>query len=144
MRGPFRSLDALAVVLVSASMMSYAVAADPSPSQCLYRDAHYGQGAIICLAPNVAQQCGPDSKWDPPAGQSSCANAQISVPGMPPNQCIYHDVKYATGARICVGPRLGMGCAENGSWVLDKDIADACKNAQIPAPTYPASPASGK
>jgi hypothetical protein len=133
MRGPFKSLDTLAVVLMS--MMSSA-AADAVPSQCLYRDAHYGQGAFICVAPNMAQQCGPDSKWDPPASQSACANAQISIPG----QCIYHDVKYATGARICVGPRLGMSCTDNGSWVSDKDIADACKNAQIPAPTYPASP----
>jgi hypothetical protein len=143
MRAPFSILVALAALLLAGSNVSYAAAADPAPPPtCSHGGINYGQGEFVCVAPGYAQICGTNNTWkvpenDPPYN-GLCAKA-------PPAQCIYHDVRYTTGASICVGPNYPMRCSENGSWGLDQDarpnVKDSCKNAQIPSPTYPASPA---
>jgi hypothetical protein len=152
-------LVAFATLLMEGSMVAYAAAAEaapgdtsppkppepPKPSQCLYGDAKYGQGAVICVAPQFGQQCGKDSKWDSPTKEAPfdtiCAGARASVPGVPPAQCIYHDVKYAPDAMICVAPSYMQICGNAGVWSPAVRF-DPCKNAQIPAPTYPAAPAA--
>lgn len=111
------------------------------PPQCLYRDAKYGLGAVICVAPKFGQQCDKDGKWTGPMNEEACAGAQIYVPGFPPAQCIYHDVKYAPNALICVAPSVGQVCGTDGVWSPVTGFGP-CKNAPIPAPTYPAAPAS--
>lgn len=154
MRAPFRSLAAVTTLLVAGSMVPNADAADPAPAappappappQCLYRDAKYGLGAVICVAPQFGQQCNKDSAWTDPTNKDPfdkvCASAKISVPGIPPAQCIYHDVKYAPGAIICVAPEYGQMCLPDGGWGVPSDF-EGCKNAQVPAPTYSAAPAS--
>jgi hypothetical protein len=148
MRAPIRSLAAVATLLVAGSMVPNADAADPAspaPPQCLYRDAKYGLGATICVAPQFGQQCNKDSAWTDPTNKDPfdkvCASAKISVPGIPPAQCIYHDVKYAPGAIICVAPKVRQMCNIDGGWTTPSGD-DNCKNAQTPAPTYPAAPAS--
>jgi hypothetical protein len=146
MQAPFRFLVVLAVLLHVGSIVSCAAAADSANAAtgCLYRDAHYGTNAVICVAPGFAQLCDKDNTWKPPAKDPPynevCANAKISIPGTPPAQCTYHDVKYAIGATICVGPNFGLSCNDNGSWDRDPNLKKACDHAQIPAPTYPASP----
>jgi hypothetical protein len=169
MRTPSRSLAAFAALLLVAfatllmegSVAAYAAGADaapgdtsppkppkpPKPSECQYRDAKYGEGAMICVAPGFAQICDDKSKWSDPTQAAPyhevCAHAQISVPGTPTVQCLYHDVKYVPGAKICVGPKYGLLCSPDGVWTTDLDASfeDACAKAQIPAPTYPAAPA---
>jgi hypothetical protein len=160
---PSRSLAAFAVLplvafatlLMEGSMVAYAVAADDAPGdkskkppECEYRDAKYGEGAMICVAPGFAQICGDKSKWGDPTQAAPydkvCASAKISVPGAPPVQCLYHDVKYVPGSKICVGPYYGLACTDDGKWVPEPDDTGfkiSCANAQIPAPTYPAAPA---
>jgi hypothetical protein len=163
MRTPSRSLAAFAALflvafatlLMEGSVAAYAAGADDAPgdkskkpSECEYRDAKYGEGAMICVAQGFAQICGDKSKWSDPTQAAPydkvCANAKISVPGAPPVQCLYHDVKYAVGAKICVGPYYGLACIADGEWVPEPDTTGfkkSCANAQIPAPTYPAAPA---
>ncbi len=145
MRGPFRSLAAVTTLMMAGSMVPNADAADPAPPQCLFRDAKYGLGAVICLAPQFGQQCNKDGAWTDPTNKDPfdkvCASAKISVPGIPPAQCIYHDVKYAPGAIICVAPKNGQMCLTDGGWGVPSDFG-GCNDAQIPAPTYPAAPAS--
>lgn len=153
MRAPFRSLSAFATLLVAGWMVPDGAVADPppgdtgKPSQCLYGDAKYGLGAVICVAPQFGQQCGKDSKWDPPTKEAPfdtiCARARASVPGVPPAQCIYHDVKYAPDAMICVAPGYMQICGTAGVWSPAAPFGP-CENAQIPAPTYPAAPAASK
>jgi hypothetical protein len=160
MRVPFGSLAAFATFLVAGSILvarstvSYAAAADTAPGdtaqkvpECLYRDAHYGPGAVICVAPQFGQRCDKGT-WTKPTSEESfdkiCASAKISVPGIPPAQCMYHDVKYAPGAMICVAPHFGLICNTDGGWNPAGGFEKACANAQIPAPTYPAAPAGTK
>jgi hypothetical protein len=154
MRALFKSLAAFATVLVAGSTVSYAAAADAAPAdaekkppECVFRDAHYGPGAVICVAPQFGQQC-TNGAWTKPTSDDSfnkiCASAQIPVPGIPAAQCLYHDVKYAPGAMICVAPRVAQICNTDGGWAPPEDFEHACANAQIPAPTYPAAPAATK
>jgi hypothetical protein len=163
MRTPSRSLAAFAALLLVAfatllmegSVAAYAAGADAAPgdkskkpSECEYRDAKYGEGAMICVAQGFAQICGDKSKWGDPTQAAPynavCEHAQISVPGTPTVQCLYHDVKYVPGAKICVGPKYGLLCSPDGVWTTDLDASfeSACDKAQIPAPTYPAAPAA--
>lgn len=148
MRAPFRISATCATLFVAGSMASYAAAADAEKkvSECQYRDAHYGPGAVICVAPGFGQECDDKSTWTKPTSADSldkiCASAKIPVPGLPPAQCIYHDVKYAPGALICVAPNFGQICNADGGWNPIASFERPCANAQIPAPTYPAAPAT--
>jgi hypothetical protein len=158
----FKTSAAIAALLVARSITAQAAPTDAVPTTpvCTYRDAHYGPGALICVAPKVGQICGDDGHWVTPTQsfREACANAQIPVPGAPtpapapassssPTQCKYHDVTYAEGAMICVAPRFGQTCTSNGSWSpfsSDKDFKTACENAQIPAPASASgNPGSG-
>jgi hypothetical protein len=137
-----RGVSAGIATLLGASSMVAEGAAPPdavsaaTASLCTYRDAHYSFGALICVAPNLRQICESDNKWGLPTSEPACASAQIPVPGaLPPAQCIYHDVKYAVGAAICVAPSYAQQCQENGSWLKFPELNTACKNAQIPVPT---------
>jgi hypothetical protein len=149
MRAPFRILVAVAALLLAGSNVSYAAAAEPAPSTCSHGGVNYGQGEFICVAPGYAQICDTNNTWKAPESHAPydglCA-AKATQIIVPPAQCIYHDVRYTTGASICVGPNYPMKCTEKGSWDLDQrappNVKDLCKNAQIPSPTYPASPAS--
>jgi hypothetical protein len=149
MRAPLITLAAFSILSMAPIGAKAAAAADASaPPECIFRDAHYGLGAVICVAPQFGQLCQPDG-WSLPTGDKgldkTCAGAQIPVPGVPPPQCIYHDVKYTPGAIICVAPHFGQTCTDNGAWSLataTNDFDKACANAQIPAPTYPAAPAA--
>ncbi|MGA2793786.1 MAG: hypothetical protein ABSE69_09655 [Roseiarcus sp.] len=146
----FRASAAFATLLMARSMVAEAGAVDAGPTKpplCSYRDANYGPNAVICVAPEFGQTCGKDGTWLPPASEKACANAQIPVPGIPPAQCMYHDVKYSPNAVICVAPRFGQICNTDGVWKPATDgggFDKACANAQIPAPTYPAAPAAAK
>jgi len=152
MRATFFCLAAFATLLVAGSMVPDADAADPAPadtgksSQCLYGDAKYGLGAVICVAPGFGQICGDKDTWGKPTSGDPfdriCARAQTSVPGVPPAQCIYHDVKYGPNARICVAPGSAQICGVDGTWGPAISNVKECDNAQVPAPTYPAPPAS--
>jgi hypothetical protein len=148
MRVLCRILVNLAAFFLAGSMVPNANAADPPPSKCSHRDINFGQGEFICVAPGYAQICDNNS-WKAPEKSTPyndiCAKFQVFVS---PSQCIYHDVKYTTGSIICVGPNFSIGCTENGIWALDQDTLKrskedaACKNAQIPTPTYPAAPST--
>ena len=94
---------------------------------------------MICVAPGYAQVCDKDA-WKAPAKDDVCAKAEVAVPGTFLNQCIYHDVRYAVGAKICVGPNFGLTCKNDGWTDGDHNLHKTCEHAQIPAPTYPASP----
>jgi hypothetical protein len=153
MRVPFRSLAAFAALLMAGSIVPYAAADDTPPKkdvpECLYRDAHYGLGAVICVALQFGQQCGEGGKWELPTDKNDfskvCAKAQTPIPGILPVQCIYHDVNYALGAIICVGPRYGLKCESNSEWKKPKDsgtLEEVCRNAQIPSPISSAAPAT--
>jgi hypothetical protein len=145
-------LVAFATLLTEGPMVAYAAGDDDGSGdtkkkktpECEYRDAKYGEGATICVAPGFAQICGEKSKWGEPTPTAVCANAKVSVPGAPPVQCLYHDVKYVPGSKICIGPSYGLACTQDGEWTTDLDarIKTVCAAAQIPAPTYPAAPAS--
>jgi hypothetical protein len=104
---------------------------------------------VICVAQAFGQQCHNDGTWEKPTNQDPidkvCAGAKISVPGTPPAQCIYHDVKYAPGAVICVAPEFGQACSSDGVWgPASTEFDKKCDKAQIPAPTYPTAPAAAK
>jgi hypothetical protein len=148
----FKASAAIATLLVARSIAAQSAPTDAAPTTpaCTYRDAHYGPGAMICVAPKLSQICGDDGQWAAPtlAFREACANAQVPVPGAAtpasaaasssgPTLCTYHDVKYSEGSMICVAPRFGQTCISNGSWSAfssDKDFKTACENAQIPAP----------
>jgi hypothetical protein len=140
----FSTLLLLAPTVAEAAADS-ATAQSTKPTLCTYRDANYGLKAVICVARNYAQECDDKGSWGKPSTEPACAEAQIPVPGIPPAQCLYHDVKYGPNAVICVAPKFGQTCGDNGTWspvTSGKDFAEACKNAQIPAPLNPTAPAS--
>src|ERR1700688_3990241 len=122
MRAPLRSFAAFVTLLVVGPTVSYPAPADTAKSstECMYRDAKYGPGAVICVAPAFGQQCADSGKWSDPASKDPfdkmCAGAKIEVPGTPQVQCLYHNVKYTPGARICVAPKFGMTCGSDGGW----------------------------
>jgi hypothetical protein len=143
MRAPFSVLVALAALLRAGPIVSYPAAAEPAPSGCSHGGINYGQGEFICVAPGYVQICDNNNTWKAPEKDARydgpCASATA--------QCIYHDVRYTAGASICVGPNRPMECTGSGSWIVDERVwpnvkDSSCKNAQIPSPTYPASPAS--
>jgi hypothetical protein len=142
MRAPFFSLAALATLLLAGSVAPDADAAD-SPPSCSYGGLPYGNGAVICVAPKFGQKCDDKGKWGDPMNEhpfdTLCARAPDSVPGVPPIQCTYHDVKYSPGAKICVAPKFEQTCRTDGGWDSVASV-DACTNAQIPTPTGAAPP----
>jgi hypothetical protein len=148
MRPSFRGLLAFSVFFtaIAAPFAARADTASAEPGKaadCLYRDAHYGNGAVICVAPQYGQRC-TNGVWSTPIHDEGfdkmCAGAQIAVPGVPAAQCLYHDFKYAPGAMICVAPHIGLTCNPDGGWVPAANVERACANAQIPNPaTQPAS-----
>jgi len=133
-----------------------APAAPTPPSKCIYNNAIYTQGAVICVGPQFGQSCGNTGSWNDlsnAAGsfKEACANAQFTSPGAVeppaiPAKCTYHDVTYTNGAVICIGPKFGQTCNPNGSWSdFSRNagtFAAACKDAQVPSPTG-GSPATG-
>jgi hypothetical protein len=150
MSAPFSVSLAVATMLLNGPRVAEAAAGDTAdgsnkPMLCTYRDAKYGPSAVICVAPHYGQTCGTDGKWldVTNAGKigDACANAQISVPGTPPTQCIYRDIKYAVGSIICVAPSFGQQCGDNGSWTNPGNaLGKPCETAQIP--TWYPPPAS--
>jgi hypothetical protein len=158
MLAPFSASLAFATLLLAGPTASEAAATDAAPAQatkptpCTYRDANYGINAVICVAPHFGQVCGDGGKWSDPTGdhnlKDACANAQIPVPGIPPPQCMYHDVKYAPNGIICVGPHFGQTCNIDGGWSAinggkhpgGEIFNEVCANAQIPLPILPAPP----
>lgn len=152
------------IVVASVTPLSRAAAADaPSwpPGTCVYRDLHYTNGTVICVAPHFGQTCNKDGVWDPPTNaaplpnvaplQDVCASAQVptnpapSTPPPPAVACTYHSIQYSDGSTICVAPSRAQTCkkgldGKDGSW--DPEVTnDECAKAQIPAPTGPPAPA---
>jgi hypothetical protein len=131
------------IVSVVIEMVPVATLADTPPpdpakaQECLYRDSHYGNGAIVCVAPQYGQRC-TNGAWAPPTRDEGvdkiCANAQVLVPGPTASQCLYHDAKYAPGALICAAPHTGLACNPDGGWSAAANLDKACANAQIPNP----------
>jgi hypothetical protein len=157
MRVIFQVLAAFATLSLGAPMVVKAASGPDSPPSCIYRDSHYGNNAVVCIAPGYGQICDANGKWGDPTNndkiQQLCATAQIPVPGITPVQCIYHDVKYTEGSFICVAPYYGQSCGKNGMWEKEQIAAiprkeasgkevfyDPCANAQVP--TWNPAPAS--
>jgi hypothetical protein len=120
-------------------------------SQCIYRDSHYGVGALICVGPQVGQKCSKDGWADDVdfVAATACTGASIPSPGAPPPaQCTYRDTKYTQYAVICVAPGVAEICNKDGSWTpaapdlkLSIDFfKTACAAAQIP--TWNPAPSS--
>jgi hypothetical protein len=158
--------------ILTALSLSTAIAADaPSWPQgtCVYRDLHYTNGTVICIAPHFGQICNKDGVWDVPNNarplQELCETAQIptnpspSTPS-PAAMCTYHGVQYSVGSTICVAPHLAQRCElrigtesrsvkEVVQWSFVDHSPDSdlffkwCENAQIPNPAAP-PPQSGK
>lgn len=164
------ALLSVVIVVPFVASLSSATAADlPSwpPGTCVYRDLHYTNGTVICVAPHFGQMC-KDGVWTPPTNEAPlqepprqeaplqvvCATAQIPTNPAPPTPippsvaCTYHGVQYSDGSQICIAPGVAQKCAKNsdgkdGSWNVES--ASACDKAQIPNPgAAPPPPPSAK
>jgi hypothetical protein len=83
-------LSALSSTVIAVASLSQAMAADaPSwpPGTCVYRDLHYTNGTIICVAPHFGQIC-KDGVWTPPSTEAPLQEPPLQEPPRqePPRQ----------------------------------------------------------
>jgi hypothetical protein len=145
-------IASVAVIVSMSTAPAAGPPATPEPGtsslpKCIYNNASYTSGAVICVGPGFGQSCNDKGFWDalnsPESLKDACVKAQFTSPGAAerpaiPANCTYHDVSYTNGAIICIAPGFGQTCNPNGSWSdFSKAgiFATACKNAQIPSPT---------
>jgi hypothetical protein len=84
----FRVLMAVAAIVCSAADRASAQAAPGGSTgqnavrgpeaTCIYNDHVYGEGALICIGPNISEQCVKSGLWEIKSDRKECNSASIS------------------------------------------------------------------